>query len=848
MAQTFFRKAIALSAGISLVGATIAGALAYDLNQYPHPFIKNGVFTGKIVVGEHAEVADVLGAIEIAANLQAISTTKSGISNAAYLTGDVKTVNGGKLLLRKKVITTLTGKDLKALAGGNIVNSRGTTDYAQYLRFGSTGFSPISVNYEQNDDDELESFVVLESGAPFMEWELQFTDGLESARESDGHLRDLEDKTISLVGEPATIVEATIDADGTNLELILMSGSVGDTLREGETKTYTVGDTSYEVTLAFVSDPNTAGGANEAKFLVNGEMTRALEEGETDTVADTQLGVRDILVNSREGVASFYLGARDVTFTDPTPTTEDFDGSVEVNSESINEGQYQAVGYFQSVNATFRIAWMKYRFEADPADGSTIFLSDKDHTLREKLDNPDGFLSDINIHYHGLLPTTRKDVNITADGDDAYRMSFVNVEGKSYEMPLLSNVDGLWKYGDENDDLIFAEGTSLADHNVGMDDYILLSNLKSGNDADKSVTHVMRYVDYDSSNLVVSLESMSDHATTQVALSGDGIGYLFVGANTFKLNVSNTTAQEPTLSVDLDGDGGFSDETKVITYGGVIINLAQTVYRNDSLNVSLTDATITDIVGNGKNISGVDGFDDGDGFVQMSALTLAKKFDTPLTDETFNWTVSQATSDEVDLTMVATAFDGPHNTDTSNVNYGFHFQSPEDDDDLTKGITDWGTLITLDEPSSKPAELSLNFPQTIQYTQIFITVGGVKHDAPPAASEKVNPIAVGIAITDAQAPAFGAENMIVVGGPCANTVAAVLLGSPAACADGFLPNDAMIRSFEKDGKVALLVAGYDGIATQGAARALAQYATHAFEGERVDLVVTDLEHITVKET
>ena len=842
------RGVLAITTGISLLGATVGSALAYDLNTYPAPFVKDGVFTGAIVVGEHADVPDVLGAIELVANLQASSVTTSAPTNSLALIGDNKGVYGGKIQLRKSAATTFTPSDLKGLATGHITNSRGSTDFNQYIRFGASGFNPISVNYLADEDDKLDDYAVLDDSAAFIEWTLMFSNGLESQRDADSHLDDLEDKQIGLLGEPASIVDATIDADGTDLVLTLMSGSVGGTLREGETQTVDIAGETYEITLAFVSDPNS--GTVETKFLVNGEMSRALEEGDTDQVGGTRFGVRDILVNSRDGVASFYLGAHDVVLTDPTPTTEDFDGTVEVDDENINDGSFQAVGYYEDLganNQTFRLAWLRYRFTADAKGGGEIYLGEEDHALRNLMDEPEGFLSDIDIHYHGLVPMTRKDFTIAADSDDQYKMSFVNVNGKAFEVPFLSNRDGVWKYGNEDDDLIFIEGANDADHNIGLNDYFLLSNAKTGNDADKSITVAMRYTDYDNTNLVAQFESLDTHVTTSVALASNGVGYLYAGSYAFKINVSNTTVSEPTLSMDLDADAGYGDKIKVVAYGGAIINLAQTVYLNDSANVTLTDAGMSDIVGNGKNISSATGFTDGSGFVQMSTQVLAKKFDTPNTDETFNWTISQAANDEIDLAMSESEYDGPINTDTSSVNYGFIFEIDENDDDHTRGLTDYGIFIDLDEPTSDPAGLTLNIPQTQQYGQLYLTIGSVRHETPAAAVTKVNPIAVGFAVTDANAPALGSANMIVVGGPCANTVAAALLGNPAVCTDGFLPGEAIIRTFEQDGKVALLVAGYDGLATQGASRALAQHAEDVLASDRVDLVVTDLDNVTVKD-
>src|SRR3989338_10336896 len=52
------------------------------------------------------------------------------------------------------------------------------------------------------------------------------------------------------------------------------------------------------------------------------------------------------------------------------------------------------------------------------------------------------------------------------------------------------------------------------------------------------------------------------------------------------------------------------------------------------------------------------------------------------------------------------------------------------------------------------------------------------------------------------------ENLIIVGGPCANSVAAFLYGYPEDCTSGYEYGKAKIKFFDhKNGKFALLVAG-----------------------------------------
>ena len=65
------KKVMAVGTGAAMVGATLGtGVLAQDLSTYPSPFIQNGQFNGLIVVGDTANVADVLGSIDIATSLQ----------------------------------------------------------------------------------------------------------------------------------------------------------------------------------------------------------------------------------------------------------------------------------------------------------------------------------------------------------------------------------------------------------------------------------------------------------------------------------------------------------------------------------------------------------------------------------------------------------------------------------------------------------------------------------------------------------------------------------------------------------------------------------------------------------
>ena len=48
------KRLVALGAGVTMLGATVMGAMAADLSSYPESFHTNGVFNGLFVVGSSA--------------------------------------------------------------------------------------------------------------------------------------------------------------------------------------------------------------------------------------------------------------------------------------------------------------------------------------------------------------------------------------------------------------------------------------------------------------------------------------------------------------------------------------------------------------------------------------------------------------------------------------------------------------------------------------------------------------------------------------------------------------------------------------------------------------------------
>jgi hypothetical protein len=161
------------------------------------------------------------------------------------------------------------------------------------------------------------------------------------------------------------------------------------------------------------------------------------------------------------------------------------------------------------------------------------------------------------------------------------------------------------------------------------------------------------------------------------------------------------------------------------------------------------------------------------------------------------------------------------------INYGAWFEAPED---LMEGTT-----------------FELYVPDEKQYATVVVKTTGSSVSAGSAGgvSYSVNPTGLGLGVLDTDAPALGSKPMIVVGGPAVNSVAADLMGQPTTeeLLETFSAGKAIIRWYDED--QALLVAGWEALETQGASNVVADYENYDFEGEELEVLVTDLNSITV---
>src|SRR3989338_7247764 len=764
------KRIAALGTGVSMVGATLFGALAaYDLSAYPAPLLLNGRANGIIVVGDDAAASDVVGAVDIAASLQFQAFTETvapGGRTGTVLVGDSVKIGDSSDLLEIEerlgnVKETVTEFDLNALRGGLISTDEGTTDYNQYLRFKDTGTNSFAtggrVLFKEDEDDEVGDFLFFQDGNVMFEYVLEFEEGIESTIEAGTcDMLDLEDEILTILGEEFSVVDTSVgtgagitsggstSCNGNKVTLQLIGGAILDTLEEGETKTYTYNGKDYQVNVLIVAD-NAAGGDGTVKFRINGFVTDELADGETDILSDSS--------------------------------------GVEVNQENIEDAQVNILGSIISgtSNTQFELQTIKYRLQSDSPKGDVYIKPGQG--LREYLDEPEGMLTpNWDIRYEGLEDTGVSIIKFDAGGDDSYNLRFTNKEGIDYNVPVADNSNddsNGFQMGDEDDDLIHCEGHNATDFLIDENDFFVLTD---DND-ETGYTHIMSFESVDTANREVTFtdEGIGNREVTyEAAVATEvGSGSLIVGGNSFGFRVGPGTAAN--LSFDLDNDGNIEgDEAFIIAQGGLIMDIwdnrsisvsAGGVGTGSGLNESIVPHPFRDTDGlnstcwefgidgtgnhvtqgqqelSGSQLSNSAGFSGGvyfyngtftgiTGNFNISLTTLNSQFDengpnngdvdgdgetdthsgatTIRTDEVVMVSILSVATNELNLDVVQ-VFD-------TNVNVNFESL---DEVDLKQALTLYGVFMELTDNNevNKAEELTVEYPLTQRGAQVFVVAG-----------------------------------------------------------------------------------------------------------------------------
>ncbi|MBI2134191.1 S-layer protein [Candidatus Woesearchaeota archaeon] len=860
-----FRKTIkrvmALGVGAAFIGATVMSAAAADLKDYPSPFVKDGKYNAVLVVGDQAKADDVIGSVDIATSLQYSSrikkSVKTGGGSTVSLAGDSKKIEESTNLLEMgenltSIRSSVTSSDLNALKDGSITNQYGTFTYTQvvdlpkyaYVRYNEDSSNSANVH----KDNEPADYLILPQGgvnpgSSVYNLRLSFSPALKSDHDtssSSNFLKDIRNKKIKILNKEYDILKADHSAYG-NIKLTLMAGAVRDTMNEGETKTFSVGGKDYEVTLDVVTSVDT-------KFTVNGQVTDTLKEADTYKLSDgTELGVVDILYQdfaSGKKVTEFTLGATKLVLEDTNTFSKGVGGTVTIGSTDSSNVKVDIVTATDTgINhSSSKVTISSIEVFYNASEQLFVGKGESASAIAETVEDEKGvfFLNGFDYKYEGLSMDTPEEIKLHPGGSNNYKLAFKNKAGVQYDEYIFGNWSGQINFGQSTGStsghfLLMNESVNITD-----EEYLVVSKNKYSRILQlKDVAPGSSTTDNTGTVKFRDTGSGDTYEVTYASLTGD----LVLDGNTYRVNVSSD-ASNAFIYVDLNADG-------TVGSGFVGQDSNNGIYtQNEAFITFPNNASLT-----GHGLTGDD----------TSGLARYLQIHTPQDEDNNRNIVGvrlTGTSDgKIDINYVNGSFDdsgfatsastGLYQVGDTQKFEGYSYSL--DADGGSKG--QYGVYTLWDKKSTTGTDqddVTIKLGKTTTKANVFVTSGAVtKSESSTAEGEityyETTPIEVGSAKLASEVPNIKAVNAIVVGGPCANSAAASLMGNPANCAEGFEEGKAMVKLFENNGQVAVLVAGYSAMDTRRAARVLSNYDTYKGKlvGKEVVVAGTSFTDITV---
>src|SRR3989344_7535615 len=241
------KKIGAISTGVAFLGATLTGALAADLSEYPEPFIAGGAYS---------DVAIITSSNGLDANSALLITNAyAGLITAGETSATTTTTVAGAYKLEKSgnkfnfddvaydIDDKLDENDLSdVLVDGTFQDIEGTNTgsftYKQYLymtnKTGTTTTTKtigLTFDEDSNDDDkQVADYLILSDTSSLFTYKYQLSfDTAVTVSNAD----DIKYNTINILGSPYTIIGATV-TNGNVTKLSLLGGEVLQTLVTGE--------------------------------------------------------------------------------------------------------------------------------------------------------------------------------------------------------------------------------------------------------------------------------------------------------------------------------------------------------------------------------------------------------------------------------------------------------------------------------------------------------------------------------------------------------------------------------------------------------------------------------------
>jgi len=795
------------------VGATMGfAAAANDLANYPAPFVDKttGTSSVAIIVGSDSAPVDTIGSVQIASNLQAhlSGTSATGVSESTASGGDSVKIerSSDKFNLGNYAGAGTTAVWITAIDSSHMANllTKGTYfdknndqfDFTQKLELGNWTLQHFA-DSDYKDKTPTIGFH-LKSGKYTMNYTYDFT------KDPDWDDADLEQTTLKIMGREYYVLDVT---DNDTPKITLLDSAVKGTVAEGETITLELDGKKYEVSIKYV------GSAPETRLIVNGEATNNMQETTSNTykLSDgTYVGIKDIMYVAKDtGISQveFDLGKGKLVLQDVQ--------NVELNDETIQDLTVDIVNTTKFNK--FVITWA--------VDDEAFITSNSSLTMP-------GF-DTVKISMGSFNMPAAEEIKLEPDGSDAFQLKVPIKDGTATVNFLYGNTTHFTGIGKESGSALAMENTSShLVFNTGANDMYFVASWNSSTEGESYLL-----------DATVFTKSGANRTTITNKVTGKTIC-------TDLIETDTCTIGNVVLTV---GQVYKSGSTKWVVFtlnnGGSF----KRMYTKEGLAIQLPYNSSTDAIAGVLNQNGAVNLQNGYSPITYALMMYGEDKDGKLGQYMMNFTLgytgtpakTTVTTVNVNTSAVDTA--GVIATssyeigDTSNYEAYAWKDVPTKTTHYTSGTQDYVDLVYAGGESY--ADVYVAAPS--------VTVTGRSSGGTGIAGGELGTIAY----FDYEVGQVSERNLIVIGGSAINTVAAKLLNVPYptygsqeawTTTTGIGPDQAIIALFDNpytEGKVAMLIAGYEGIDTKRAATALTKLE---LTGEKVLLNTATEEAVVIE--
>ncbi len=820
-------KIASIGAAATMVGATLMGAaMAADLSEYPDMFIQDGAFNGILVVGADAKAEDVIGITNIATSLQTVSVQTTVVSESEASTE--YSVSEGYELCNRNLYPgynisacepSVDDSDLDLLADDVYHDAEGTNDndekYTQQILFQNQGTGQFIFTQDDEDAPVADTYLFIDNSNSYLyNYTLQFDSYVDVVNSSSADAGDdLEGTTLNLQGRSYTVTDVKLGS-GTQPDIIaqleLQSGDSVVWMSEGESLTRTIDGVEHTVELMDVSAEATSS-AGSCGFKVDGTEVW-VDVKDTETVNGVTLGITDAKrVNIEAGdqdVCEVAIGAGEVTIRQ--------NDEIQFNNEDVDG----TLGLFRSAatkTSGGNIRWTGFDIVFAP-DTDEVYLATGDEYI-------DPMFGNFKFVFAGVETGGVETIEFVA-GSTSAEIRFKNEDGRLVEIPLAA--DAAATSGEASDELIYWGNEAPTSTTQNQDELVYLQNEACTSassvvdcqgamflvvESTKSEAHLIQITNIDTNDNEINFDDLT-YGTTD-----DDVSYVADNTGLAITNISLKSAGNIGLIINETGNSINFTSTGATSGANI-----KTLNRG---TLKIHDAIVGPFAG-GTQLVGTQAFygmsfyeyNDGDlsaaNYLGASSTTLniTAAYDD-VTDNSIEWNSTA-------MSALGTAH-----------GWGLYDESDENDD-FQKFYTKKGTLITYDREDQQ--SLTIEHPYDTTYAKVYIapTEASTTETSGNVATT-IMPISVSAVKLDTEVSSVTNKNIVAVGGPCANSVVAELMGNPADCgtALGIESGQALIKLFENGDYVALVVAGQDAMDTRLAAQIVSNWEDYSLTGDEM---------------